>query len=74
MESKNLTKVSMNLSERTINNVEDLSKIIGENNRTRVVSSAIELAKTILSQVKDGKKIIIKDSNGNEQEISFIIG
>jgi hypothetical protein len=74
MENKNLTKVSMNLSERTINNVEDLSKLIGEQNRTRVVASAVEVAKTILSQLNDGKKLILKDKDGNEQEITFIIG
>ena len=69
----NLTKISMNLSARTINNINELSEILGDTNRTRVVASVIELAKIILSLEKHGKKIIIRDGN-KEQEITFIIG
>ena len=68
-----LKKVSMNLSVKSIDNIDELSSLIGENNRTRVVSSALEIAKAIFKQVKSGKHIIIRNDDGSEQEINFII-
>jgi metal-responsive CopG/Arc/MetJ family transcriptional regulator len=67
-----MKKVSMNFSERTLNNVDILSKMIGESNRTRVIASAIEIAKTILEQKNSGKQIIIRSDEGYEQTINFI--
>jgi metal-responsive CopG/Arc/MetJ family transcriptional regulator len=67
-----MKKVSMNFSERTLNNVDILSQMIGESNRTRVISSALEIAKTILEQKNNGKQIIIRSDEGYEQTINFI--
>jgi hypothetical protein len=67
------TRVTMNLSESSMNNVEDLSNLIGESNRTRVITSSLIVAKAIISQVKAGKQIILRDAEGNEKEMSFII-
>jgi hypothetical protein len=68
-----LTKVSMNLSQKSMDNVEELSKLIQESNRTRVVASALGVAKAIIKQVLKGNHIIIRDNNGNEKEMNFII-
>jgi hypothetical protein len=73
MEKQELTKVTMNLSQRTIANVDEISKLIGIINRTRVVVASLELAKIILTQVEQGKKVILRDTDGFEQEIKFII-
>jgi hypothetical protein len=67
-----MKKVSMNFSERTLNNVDILSQMIGESNRTRVISSSIEIAKTILEQKNSGKQIVIRSEEGYEQTINFI--
>ena len=63
----------MNLNQKTIDNVDELSKIIGETNRTRVVSSSLELAKQILNIARNGAKIIVKNEDGSEQELKFIL-
>ena len=68
-----LKKVTMNLNDKSIKNVESLSEMTGEKNKTRVVTSSLEIAKQILAYSKKGKKIIIKDEDGNEQEIKFLI-
>ena len=73
MENKSLTKVSMNLSQKSLKNVEEVSKLIQEDNKTRVVSSSLEITKEILQLVKNGKKIIVKNEDGSEQELKFII-
>ena len=67
------TKVSMNLNQRTIENVDELSKLIGESNKTRVVSSSLELAKQILEMAKKGAKFIVRNPDGSEQELKFIM-
>jgi metal-responsive CopG/Arc/MetJ family transcriptional regulator len=67
-----MKKVSINFSERTLNNVDILSQMIGESNRTRVISSSIEIAKTILEQKNSGKQIVIRSEEGYEQTINFI--
>lgn len=67
-----LKKVSMSLSIKSIDNVNELSSLLRENNRTRVVSTALEIAKIILKQVKSGKHIIVRDENDKEQELTFV--
>lgn len=73
MEKKSLTRVSMNLSQKSLKNVEEVSRLIQEDNKTRVVSSSLEITKEILQLVKSGKKIIIKNEDGSEQELKFIL-
>ena len=69
---KKLTQVSMNLSSRSLKNIDELSALIEETNRTRVISSSLEIAKVILQQANNKKHIIIKDDNCVEQEMNFI--
>jgi hypothetical protein len=72
--TKKLTQVSMNLSSRSLKNIDELSALIGEANRTRVISSSLEIAKAILEQTNNKKHIIIRDDKGVEQEMNFIVG
>ena len=67
------TKISMVLTPKSLNNVEELGELIGETNRTRVIASALEVAKAILKQVKEGKHVILRDESGSEKEMNFII-
>jgi hypothetical protein len=72
--TKKLTQVSMNLSSRSLKNIDELSALIGEANRTRVISSSLEIAKAILQQTNNKKHIIVRDEKGVEQEMNFIVG
>lgn len=67
-----LTKVSMNLSHRSLANIDDINNVIKEDNKTRAVSSALQIAKMILDQVEKGNRIIIRDKNDCEREM-FIV-
>ena len=66
-----LTKVTMNLSQRTIDNVDLINGIIKAKNKTQAVSTAIEIAKIILTEIQNGNKIKIEQPDGNIKEISF---
>jgi hypothetical protein len=72
--SKEVTRVNMKLSKRSLDNVSQLSEIIGDKNRTRVIASALEIANAIMKSVKSGKHIILRDEDGSEQEMKFIVG
>lgn len=67
-----LKKVSMNLNRKSLENIEEISKIIGEKNKTRVVSSALQITVEIFNIAKENK-VILRDKNGNDQELFFII-
>lgn len=66
-----LTKVSMNLSNRSLANIDEISVIIDEKNKTRVVSASLQITLELLNRMKDNK-LIIRDKNGDEQELHFI--
>jgi hypothetical protein len=68
------SKVSMILSGKSLETASTLGEIIGEESRTRVVSSALEIAKEIMKQVKEGKHLVLKGDDGSEQELKIIIG
>jgi len=69
---KDFIKVTMNLHQRSIDNVELLSSIMKEKNRTRVVSSSLEISKNLLTRVKAGDKIIVESPDGTRQELTFV--
>jgi hypothetical protein len=66
-ENFDLTKVSMNLNNRSIENVEKLSKLLREPIKARVVSTSLEITKNILEYFADGKEIIIRSADGTEK-------
>jgi hypothetical protein len=71
MEKRNITRVSMNLNDKAINRVNYISEILDEPNKTRVVTTALVIAKTIIEEIKKGKTIILRDKNGYEESVKF---
>ena len=61
----------MNLSHKSLANVKELQELLGETNRTRVISSSLEVTKHIFRQLKSGKRIIIRDKHGKDLEMFF---
>jgi hypothetical protein len=66
---KKLKKVSMDLSPRTLNTIEELSISLNEPNKTGVIVKALEITKYIVDKEYMGAKILIKESNGNVIEL-----
>jgi hypothetical protein len=71
--TSSLTRVSMNFNKRSLDNVEVISKLLPEGNKTRVVSIALELTRTILEMRDKGDKILTEDSKGQIREMKLII-
>lgn len=74
MSNKNdLTKITMNLSHRSMANVEELSEMLDETNRTRVIASSLEVTKHLIAEVKKGNRLFFEDNKGNKSELKMII-
>jgi hypothetical protein len=65
------TKVSMNLNQRSIENVNRLCELIGESSKTRAVSTALELSRAILEMKEKGEKFFIR--NGKLEKEMLIL-
>lgn len=64
--------VQMRLQPKTLESIEDLSKLTRTNNRTQIVSSAIELTADLLANLKQGAKIYIEKPNGQKELLKYI--
>jgi hypothetical protein len=64
--------VQMRLQPKTLESIEDLRMLTRTENRTQIVSSAIQLTAELLSSLKQGAKIYIEKPNGKKELIKFI--
>jgi hypothetical protein len=63
------TKVSMNLNQRSIENVNRLCELLGETNKTRVVSTSLELARVILEIKNRGDQFLIRSGKVEKEMV-----
>lgn len=61
--------VQMRLSERTLNKVEELKKVLHEENRTKLVSEGISIYLELAKAYKAGGKVYIENSNGSRERL-----
>ena len=60
------TKVTMNMSEKTLTDLQVIGKITGNGNRTNIVGTALRVYRKLLElQEKENGKLIIQDKAGN---------
>jgi hypothetical protein len=72
-DSSGLKKVSLALNQKSVKNVEYISAVIGESNKTRVIAIALKCARVILEHRNKGHQIIFKDENDNESQMQINI-
>lgn len=71
MKNERITKLQINMSEKALQELEDLQKSIDASTKTEVVKASLKMYKFLEEEKKGGAKIIIKDKNGNERQIVF---
>lgn len=54
----------MNLSNETLQKVEDIKHKLHSANRTMAVRSAVDITETVLNTLTKGGKIILEEANG----------
>ena len=65
--------VQMKLSEKTIERVEELKKLLDEENRTQLVSEGISLYLEIAKALKNGAKVVIENKDGTREKLLLAI-
>jgi hypothetical protein len=63
--------LKMNLSEKSIENLNRIHELLETSNITTSFASAMNIAKTILQEQADGKEIIIRGHDG-DRKLNFI--
>ncbi|HEU4495421.1 MAG TPA: hypothetical protein VFR70_00040 [Flavobacterium sp.] len=65
--------VQMRLQEKTLEKLQNLSKLTDTSNKTQLISSSIQLTEELVkSMVKDHAKVYIEMPNGQKQLIKII--
>lgn len=66
-----LKRVSMNLNERSLDNVNKICELTKEYNKTRAIAISLEISRKILELYSGGDKIIFRNET-QDREISFL--
>jgi hypothetical protein len=70
--SSETTLVQMRLQPKTMDRIDNLSKITGTTNRTQLVASSIELTEELVVSSRQGSKIYIERPDGTRELIKII--
>ena len=72
-ETNEIVKVTMNMSEKTIEDISSISKMTGNSNRTNIVGTALRVYRKLLElQEKEKGKLIVEDKQGNLTRMELI--
>ena len=66
------TKVSMNLTNRDMDNVDYLTDRLNARNQVIAVSRALEVARQLISNIDDGQTLLLKSSDGDLKEVQIL--
>jgi len=63
------TKVTMNLTERDVENTESLVQLTGSRTKAQAVSTALSVTKAIASRLKTGGEVLIRSKDGHIERL-----
>ena len=69
----NMKKVTMNLTERDIQNTESLNRRLHSRSKASTVSSALAIAEEITHSIEQGEEVLIRTKGGTLERV-FIAG
>lgn len=61
--------IQMKLNENTINKVEELKKLLKEENRTQLVAEGIAVYLELAKAINDGAKIVLEKKDGTKERL-----
>ena len=71
IETPNVVRVTMNMNQRTIEDIEAISKITGNTNRTNIVGTALRLYRRMLELQEKGT-LIVEDQSGKLTRMELV--
>lgn len=72
IDDKETKPVQMRLRKDTLEQVQQLQELTRIQNRTRIVTTAIDLTNKLFSKIKKGSKIVIENPDGTKETITII--
>ncbi len=72
MANTNLVKVTMNLTEKDVENTERLTAILDHRSKASTVSTALSLARFVTDNIIKGNEIMIKKKDGTKEVIHIM--
>ncbi len=66
---QNLTKVSMNLTDRDIKNTEKVTKLFNSRSKAEAVSAALGITSSLGEMIKEGKELLIRNKSGEIERV-----
>ena len=63
------TKVTMNLTDRDVENTEKLVQLTGSRTKAQAVSTALSVTKAIATRLKSGGEVFIKNKDGHIERL-----
>ncbi|HEY9005716.1 hypothetical protein [Ohtaekwangia sp.] len=71
--SPDVVKVTMNMGRKTLDDIEVISQLTHNTNRTNIVGTALRLYRRLLElQEKDDGKLIVEDKKGNLTRMELV--
>jgi hypothetical protein len=65
--------VQMRIQPKTLRSIDNLTELTGTTNRTRLISSSIQLTEEIVKRIQAGAKVYIEGKDG-QKELLTIVG
>ncbi len=68
-----VTKVTLNMSKKTIDDLDKIAEIMGTSNKTQIINMAIRLYKRLLEiQETEKGSLIVEDKKGNTTRMELV--
>jgi len=67
------TKITMNMSQKAIQNTETITKILQSKTRTQAIETALSIASVVLENYNHGKQILIVDKDGQTMKLIIVL-
>jgi hypothetical protein len=67
----NTVKVTMNLTDRDVDNTDKIRKVFHARSNAAAVSDALSVTATLVTMLKEGNEILLRNKNGELEKLIF---
>jgi predicted signal transduction protein with EAL and GGDEF domain len=67
----NTVKVTMNLTDRDVDNTDKIRKVFHARSNAAAVSDALSITATLVAMLKDGNEILVRNKKGELEKLVF---
>ncbi len=72
LDLKEIKKVMVSMSGKTLQDINSVSDIIGDSNRSNIVAKAIQVLKFLSEEISEGGELIIKEKDGDLKKVQVL--